>query len=147
MSLNLAFNDIVDSDMVLMTHCSDSTFAAEISYDCFRKGHYPGLPADGDFFFNCPCCAECHNYFTGLPEYNVPARCNIAAALFGSPNGQFYDKRRGTSCSCDEEKLITSCEDTACPTCNPDRSICALEVEYGFYLDPENGGKSKRSDI
>ena len=88
----------------------------------------------GDPEVNCPCCTTCCND-EGVCVNDRFKECEITNNVFTDELGFWYDERRNTTCTCNEDGTEQFCYDdpaTTCLSCNSDGSICALNKRYGL---------------
>ena len=107
--------------------CNKNAMFVDITADC--GGATPEV--------DCPCCSKCCDDLTGECSVNLPVICDIVGLSFAHEHGSNFDERRETVCECKDDGYTLSCTDTACPSCNLDGTVCALNTEYGYIFDDE----------
>ena len=141
--MNLQNNSL--SYNALEDFCNQTSIVTRVSADC-------GVVPDGLLLAEtaCPCCTTCctdDQNGTSSCEVNLPNTCQVAKTSYDdAESGRLYLEERGVVCDCiadegirDGEGYRMSCNDTDCPVCNKDGTICALNTDYGFAFRTEDG--------
>jgi hypothetical protein len=107
----------------------DRSFAPHIEADC--AGEPPKV--------ECNCCTACCD--------GVDCNLSVPAVCATKRGGLELEPGRGASCSCSQDGTELSCTDTACESCNLDKSLCVINKDYGYTFNETTGSKASFQSV
>lgn len=123
---NLPFLNIQNSSLtggLEEAFCSQESLITSITADCLAEDPNP---------ISCSCCTNCCNDGEDC-ELKIGGVCENQGGKFER------DLDRNATCTCLEGGVRLECTDAACPSCNLEGDLCALNTEYGYEFNETTG--------
>ena len=136
--------------------CDRNDLFTQIDADCGVIMDENGK--DNEPEVDCPCCATCCNDASGECVANLQGVCAIHLNNHEHEDGRLYFENSGTICNCESEgddvddkknnngninrNFTLSCADTQCETCNKEGTVCAINQDYQYEYNGDDGSEA-----